>query len=132
MMGLASKEKVTFSVIGLGIVVVIMALLAAVYYTNATNVQNHANVEIANLQAENANLQQQINSLNSQVTGLNTQLSDRNNQIASLNAQNNELSNKVDYWTGLAEAFASQVAEMRTPNTPTYTQGMGSGSHSRN
>jgi chromosome segregation ATPase len=109
-----------------------MALLAAVYYTNATNVQNHANVEIANLQAEKANLQQQINSLNSQVAGLNAQLSDRNDQITTLNAQNNELLNKVDYWTSLAEVFAGQVAEMRTPNPPTNTQDLGTGSHLRN
>ncbi len=120
-MGLASKEKVTFSMVGLGIAVVIMSLLAVVYYTSAASVQNKANAEIADLQVQNANLRQQVDSLSSQVTGLSSDLSNRNDQIATLGTQNDRLSGQVDYWIGQTDDLASQLSQMETPSIPAYT-----------
>jgi peptidoglycan hydrolase CwlO-like protein len=113
MMGLASKEKVTFSMIGLTIVVVIMSLLAVVYYTNAANVQNKANADVANLQVQNANLQNDITSRNSQISSLNAQVSSLNTQVATLSAQKDDLTQRVDSLSKMVDDLAYQLAMMQ-------------------
>lgn len=82
MMEIASKEKmVTFAMIGLCVVIGVMALLAVVYYGQATGLQNHMNTQtaslesqISDLQAENTQLHSTIGSLTSQKTALETSL----------------------------------------------------------
>jgi peptidoglycan hydrolase CwlO-like protein len=115
-MGLASKEKAAFSMVGLGIVVVIMSLLTAVYYTNAANVQNKANAEIADLQAQNANLQNDVTLRDSQISSLNAQVSSLNVQLATLSAQKEDLAQQVDSLSRMVNDLENRLAVMEAAN----------------
>jgi peptidoglycan hydrolase CwlO-like protein len=115
-MGLASKEKAAFSMVGLGIVVVIMSLLTAVYYTNAANVQNKANAEIADLQAQNANLQNDVTLRDSQISSLNAQVSSLNVQLATLSAQKEDLTQQVDSLSRMVNDLENRLAVMEAAN----------------
>jgi peptidoglycan hydrolase CwlO-like protein len=114
MMGLASKEKATFSMVGLGIAVVIMSLLTVVYYTNAANVQNKANNDIAELQAQNTNLQNDVTLRNSQISSLNAQVSSLNGQLATLTAQKEDLARQVDSLSRIVNDLGYQLSLMKT------------------
>lgn len=118
----ASKEKITFAMIGLCLVIGVMSLLSVFYYTRAADIQNQKNAQVASLQADKTNLQQQVTQGNAQITNLNTQLSNlgANNQaletqVSNLNDAINNLQLQIlqlesakpaaGYPSGIAKAY---------------------------
>jgi peptidoglycan hydrolase CwlO-like protein len=91
------KEKITFAVIGLCLVIGVMSLLSVFYYTRAADIQNQKNTQVASLQADKADLQQQVTQGNAQITDLNTQLSTFSADNQALKTQVSNLNDAVNY-----------------------------------
>lgn len=129
-MELTSNPKmVMIAVVGLCAVIGMMSLLTFVYYTNAANIQNQMNTEIAALTAERNDLQQQVESgdsqisiLEAQVSSLNTQISSLNSQVTSLNAQVSSLNTELESLNAEKATLNQQVADLTQRNADLQLQ----------
>ena len=118
-MGTVQKEKITLALIGLCLVIGLMVLLSAVYYTRASSIQNTSNAQIAALQTEKTSLQQQITQQNAQINTMSTQLS-------SLGTENQALKTQVDSLNNEINSLTIQISQLQSMSSAMGGQGGGS------